>query len=160
MEFEIITAQTAEEYKAGEALFKEYAASLDFDLAFQNIEEEWKILDKMYGPPKGALLLVKSNERYIGAVGLRQIENDQTCEIKRMYIQPGYQGQGIGKILIAKVLDTAIDLGYSLAKLDTLADRMPNAVKLYTSFGFVKTNSYNYNPFESVAYFEKNLTKN
>lgn len=152
----IIQATTPAQYETGAELFKEYAASLDFTLCFQSFDDELKILPQMYGPPTGALLLVETVGQCIGAVGLRRIENDLTCEVKRMYIRPGHQGKGIGKALMEKVLETARVLNYELIKLDTLS-KMPAAVGLYKSFGFVETRPYNYNPHAEVLYFERQL---
>jgi len=152
--FQIIQATTPAQYETGAELFKEYAGSLDFTLCFQSFDEELKILSQMYGPPTGALLLVETAGQYIGAVGLRRIENDLTCEVKRMYIRPGYQGKGIGKALMEKVLETAGILNYQVIKLDTLS-KMHAAVSLYRSFGFVETQPYNYNPHAGVLYFER-----
>jgi len=153
----VIKAVTSEEYRAGAILFKEYADSLDFTLSFQSFEDELNILPKMYGQPTGALLLAKSNGEYIGAVGLRQIENETTCEVKRMYIRPGYQGKGIGKMLMETLLEEAKMMHYQTVKLDTLGPKMPAAVGLYQSFGFKETTPYNYNPYEGVLYFEKQI---
>jgi putative acetyltransferase len=155
--FQIIQASTQEDYQTGAALFREYAASLDFTLGFQNFDDELIIISEMYGPPSGVLLLVKNENEYIGAVGLRRIENDFTCEVKRMYIQPNYQGKGIGKALMSKVIESARFLNYKTIKLDTLGPKMPAAVALYKSFGFRETVPYNYNPYEGVLYFEKEL---
>jgi putative acetyltransferase len=154
--FRIIQAITPAQYETGAELFKEYADSLDFTLSFQSFDDELKILPQMYGAPTGALLLVETDGQYIGAVGLRRIENDWTCEVKRMYIRPGYQGKGIGKALMEKVVEIAGALNYQVMKLDTLS-KMPAAVGLYKSFGFVETKPYNYNPHAEVLYFERSV---
>ena len=153
----IIKASTQDEYRQGALLFKEYAESLDFTLSFQNFEDELNILPTMYGNPTGALLLAETEGRFIGAVGLRQIENDHTCEVKRMYIKPDFQGKGIGKMLMKSVIIEAETMKYKTIKLDTLGPKMPAAVGLYKSFGFKETPPYNYNPYEGVLYFEKVL---
>ncbi len=153
----IIQATTAEHYNAGADLFGEYADSLDFTLSFQSFEDELKILPVMYGSPTGALLLVDIDGEFAGAVGLRRIEDDFTCEVKRMYIRPKHQGKGIGRSLMGEVLSTATKLQYKKIKLDTLGPKMPAAVKLYTSFGFRETAPYNFNPYDGVLYFERDL---
>ncbi|MCE7058874.1 GNAT family N-acetyltransferase [Dyadobacter sp. CY343] len=155
--FTINEATTEEDYCAGGQLFNEYASSLDFSLSFQSFEDELKVLPEMYGPPTGALLLVEKQGEYIGVAGLRRIENDVTCEVKRMYIQPGFQGAGIGKALLNALIEKARELGYKTVKLDTLGPKMPAAVKLYKSFGFMETAPYNFNPYEGILYFEKQL---
>ena len=153
----IIQANTPEHYNAGAAIFKEYAKSLDFTLSFQSFDDELTILPVMYGSPTGALLLVEDDGIYVGAVGLRQIENETTCEVKRMYIRPGYQGKGIGKALMTSVIEAARSMNYKTIKLDTLGPKMPAAVGLYQSFGFKETTPYNFNPYEGVLYFEREL---
>ena len=155
--YTIFQASTDEHYKTGATLFREYADSLDFALSFQSFEDELTILPKMYGKPKGALFLVEANGAFIGAVGLRQIENEYTCEVKRMYIRPNYQGKGIGKTLLQRVVEAAMEMNYKTIKLDTLGSKMPVAVGLYKSFGFKETAPYNYNPYDGVLYFEKSL---
>jgi GNAT superfamily N-acetyltransferase len=157
MPWEIVEARTSRQYRSAMRLFAEYAASLDFDLQFQRFDDELKQLPEMYGPPRGLLLLVKDRGRYIGAVGLRNIENPHTCEVKRMYLRPAYRGRGIGAVLLQSLLAGAKQMGYSTVKLDTIGYKMPSAVRLYTAFGFEPTAPYNYNPYEGVLYFEKKL---
>ncbi|NIJ51830.1 GNAT family N-acetyltransferase [Dyadobacter arcticus] len=155
--FQIIQATTDADYQAAAALFREYANSLDFTLSFQSFENELTILPQMYGPPRGALFLAQNAGEFVGAAGLRQIENANTCEVKRMYIRPDFQGKGIGKALLLTLIEKATLLNYKLVKLDTLGPKMPAAVALYKSFGFEETKPYNYNPHEGAVYFEKDL---
>jgi putative acetyltransferase len=153
----IIEATSREQFTAASELFRAYAHSLDFSLDFQDFEKELYDLSDMYGPPCGALFLVQDTDKYVGVAGLRSIENGTACEVKRMYIRSEYQGKGIGKQLLKKVIERAKELGYDLVKLDTLGPKMPAAVALYKSFGFIETLPYNYNPYEGVMYFEKSL---
>ncbi len=153
----IIEASKQEEYLAAIELFKEYVASLDFDLSFQNFDEELTIMPVMYGSQTGKLFLVKLGSEFIGCAGLRRIENDITCELKRMYIKPAYRQLGVGKAIMRLAIDNARVMGYELMKLDTIGYKMPLAVKLYKSYGFKETVAYNYNPHEGVVYFELKL---
>jgi putative acetyltransferase len=153
----IITATSEAHYKAGLALFNAYADSLNFNLSFQNFNDELTMLPLMYGAPTGALLLVESENSYVGVAGLRRIENDQTCEIKRMYIDPLHRGNGIGRLLLESLIDVAKNMRYQTIKLDTLAPQMPTALHLYHSFGFTKTEPYNFNPYDGVVYLERKL---
>lgn len=152
-------ASTREEYLAAIELFREYVASLDFDLSFQNVDEELTILPIMYGPPTGGLYLVESNDGFVGCAGLRQIENETTCELKRMYIKPSHRQMGIAGAILKQAIEDARSMGYTCMKLDTIGYKMPLAVRLYTSFGFKVTEPYNHNPHEGVVYFEKDLTR-
>ncbi len=157
MEWTIIEASKAADYAAAFGLFKEYIASLDFDLGFQNIDHELTILPTMYGPPHGVLLLVEVEGTFVGCAALRQIENNTTCELKRMYLRPRYRGLGIGKAIMDKSLNAARKLGYTTVKLDTIGYKMPWAVGLYKAFGFRETTPYNHNPYAGVIYFERQL---
>lgn len=157
MYWTISEATSTDEYMAAISLFKEYVSSLDFDLSFQNFDAELTILPTMYGPPTGRLYLVESGGSYVGCAGLRKIENDTTCELKRMYIKPAYRQLGIAKAIMELAIETACELGYTKMKLDTIGYKMPLAVKLYTSYGFRETTPYNFNPHDGVVYFEKEL---
>ncbi|MCE7065643.1 GNAT family N-acetyltransferase [Dyadobacter sp. CY326] len=154
--FQIVKAASTPQYSAGGELFKEYANSLDFALSYQNFDDELLQLPQMYGPPTGALFLVEMDGSYVGAAGLRRIENEFTCEVKRMYIRPGHQGQGIGKALLSALIAEAGALNYKTIKLDTVK-QMSAAVGLYKSFGFKETTPYNVSPLENVLFFEREL---
>ncbi|CAG5003425.1 hypothetical protein DYBT9275_03150 [Dyadobacter sp. CECT 9275] len=153
----IIKAENPDHYSAGLVLFKAYITSLDFDLSFQNIDQELQILPEMYGAPTGALLLVVYDNQYIGVAGIRRIENEFTCEVKRMYIRPEYQGKGMGKELMSKIMEVAREMNYRKIKLDTHAVKMPHAVKLYEASGFRQVAPYNYNPHPGTVFFERDL---
>lgn len=157
MNWTIIQASKALEYAAAFELFKEYLASLDFDLSFQNVDHELTILPQMYGPPTGGLFLVKVGDNFVGCAGLRRIENDTTCELKRMYLRPSYRRLGIGKALMEECIVASRNLGYALMKMDTHGTKMPWAVGLYKSFGFREIAPYNYNPHAGILYFEREL---
>ncbi len=157
MDWKITEASEAAHYGAAFGLFKEYMASLDFDLGFQNIDHELTILPTMYGPPRGILFLVKADGEFVGCAALRPIENATTCELKRMFLRPDYRGRGIGKAIVEKSLERARQLGYKTMKLDTIGYKMPWAVGLYQSYGFRETAPYNHNPHAGVKYFERSL---
>ncbi|TDB65151.1 GNAT family N-acetyltransferase [Arundinibacter roseus] len=157
VDWKILEATEPAHFEAAMELFSEYISSLDFDLSFQNVEQERSLLPTMYGRPTGCFFLVQSGQDFIGCAGVRQIENDQTCELKRMYIKPPFQGIGIGRALMEKAIETAQALGYSTMKLDTIGYKMPRAVKLYERYGFLETQPYNYNPHKGVKFFTRQL---
>lgn len=153
----IIVARTADHYLAAVQLFKEYAKGLGIDLQFQQFDNELKILPTMYGPPTGELWLIEDNQSFVGCAALRQLDK-QTCELKRMFVQPAFRGLHLGEQLIEVALATAETLGYQKIRLDTLRRLMP-ALKLYQRYGFEEIPPYNYNPEADVAYFERNIQR-
>jgi putative acetyltransferase len=149
-------AKRDEEYKAAALLFKEYAVWLNIDLSFQRFDDELMELKTMYGEPEGGIILCKADNEFIGCAGIRKTDND-TAELKRMFIKPAYQKQGTGKTLLDKVVELAKSLNYKAIRLDTL-NYMNPAIKLYRQYGFYEIPAYYHNPNETAVYFEKILT--
>jgi len=54
-------------------LFSEYAASLGFDLSFQDFDRELADLPGEYAPPLGAILLAFDGEIAAGCIALRPL---------------------------------------------------------------------------------------
>ncbi len=147
-----ILANTDDEYKHATLLFKQYVTLLNIDLRFQNFDEELLALKIMYGKPNGGVILCEYEHKFIGCVGIRKIDND-TAELKRMYIQPAYQKKGIGKGLLDKAFELAKTLNYKAIRLDTL-NYMEPAIKLYKQYGFYEIPAYYNNPNKTAIYFE------
>lgn len=148
-------AHNNEMYNAAAKLFSEYAEWLGIDLSFQHFENELNGLEAMYSAPNGGIILCKENDQFIACVAVRRID-DTTAELKRMYVQPAYQGKGIASRLLENALQLAKDLGYSSVRLDTL-DNMTPAIQLYKKYGFYEIPAYYHNPIGNAVYFEKLL---
>jgi putative acetyltransferase len=148
-------AETENDYAAAGSLFREYAASIKINLDFQHFDDELNELKKMYAKPFGGIILAKQEDNIIGCVAIRKISED-TGELKRMFIKPGYQNMGIGKVLLEEALQLAKACNYLKVKLDTLNYMLP-AIHLYQQAGFYETPPYYHNPIETAVYFEKNL---
>lgn len=142
-------------YQAAVELFKEYAASLHIDLGFQHFDEEIKVLGSMYGPPAGGIILAKASQQYIACVGIRCFE-ETVAELKRMYVQPAWQHQGIGAALLRQALTLARTLGYKKIYLDTLNSMQP-AMQLYEKYGFRQIPAYYHNPNATAVYYEREI---
>jgi len=148
----IIQAESNNDIAHARALFVAYAASLDFDLCFQNFAQELAELPGEYGPPDGRLLLAFDDSQPAGCVALRKI-GDGVCEMKRLYVRPVFRGKGIGRALAVAILDAARQIGYRTMRLDTIAS-MTEAIALYRSLGFKETAPYYRNPIEGATFME------
>lgn len=148
-------ASTHPDFEQAKSLFREYADSLGIDLSFQGFENELQIIDQQYNLPTGALLLAFKDDLPAGCAGIRRID-DETAELKRMYVQDRCKGQGIGVYLLEWSLQKARELGYKKIRLDTLKD-MTKAQALYRSFGFYEIDPYRFNPLEGAIYMEREL---
>jgi putative acetyltransferase len=91
-----ITEARPEDMPRVRELFIEYQKWLDIDLCFQDFEQELKTLPGKYAPPRGLILLAFVGDSLIGCVGIRPRTEDE-AELKRLYVQPPFQGCGIGR---------------------------------------------------------------
>ena len=151
----ILQAETADHLREARLLFQEYAASLGFDLGFQGFETELAELPGAYAPPRGRLLLAFHEGRPAGCVALREID-EEVCEMKRLYVRPGFQGLGIGKALAEAVIAEARGIGYVSMRLDTVPS-MARAQGLYRALGFREIQPYRFNPIPGTAFLELRL---
>ena len=67
--------------------------------------------------------------------GAIQPIDDQTVELKRMYVRPAYRGGGIARRVLAALEDLAAGSHYSLIRLET-GSRQVEAIRLYESAGY------------------------
>jgi ribosomal protein S18 acetylase RimI-like enzyme len=154
MKTDIVDATSAADFEVARALFREYAERLGVSLCFQGFEQELQALDRMYVPPSGALLLLRSGGEFVGCVGLRRLGDE--CEMKRLYVRETLRGQGWGRRLAEAIAERAALLGYRRLYLDTLP-QMTAARALYRDMGFAITEPYYMNPVDGVAYMVKPL---
>jgi ribosomal protein S18 acetylase RimI-like enzyme len=140
--FHIRPAREAADLRATAALFEAYAASLPIDLGYQGFASELAELPGRYAPPRGELLLAVDGEgAAIGCVGLREIQPEGCCEMKRLYLSPAARGLGLGRALTEAVIEAARHRGYLEMRLDTLAS-MAAAISLYEQLGFSRIEPY------------------
>lgn len=141
---EIRAAELPRDLAAARGLFREYAASLDVDLAFQGFEAELAALPGRYAPPAGRLLLAWKGAAAVGCVALRPLDGG-TCEMKRLYVRPAARGERLGRRLAERICAEARAIGYARICLDTLPS-MISAIGLYTALGFKPIEPYVFNP--------------
>ena len=131
-------------------LFREYAAGLGFDLAFQGFENELAALPGKYAPPAGRILLACDGGQALGCVALRPLDGG-ACEMKRLYLRPAARGRQLGRRLAERICEEARAAGYTRICLDTLPS-MAAAVRLYTALGFKPTAPYVFNPMPGAMF--------
>lgn len=138
-------------------LFRAYAAALPVDLNAQRFIEELAGLPGAYAPPRGALLLARApSAEPLGCIALRPLDAE-ACEVKRLYVVPAARGLGLGRALVAALIEEAQRLGYREMKLDTLPE-MAAAVALYRRLGFAPIPPYGSHPYPGLICLGKALS--
>ena len=137
-------------------LFRAYADWLNVDLCFQGFEEELEGLPGKYAAPHGRLLLAKAGGETAGCVAVRPLE-DGICEMKRLWVEPGFSGHGIGRHLAEAIVEASRDLGYNVMRLDTMPERLKAAGHIYDTLGFKPIPDYYHNPLDGVVMYELKL---
>ncbi len=152
---EVRAAASGEDMARARGLFEEYAASLGFDLSFQDFDREIITLPGDYAPPRGALLLAVAGDEFAGCVAPRPFAPD-VCEMKRLYVRPSHRGTGLGRRLAEAVLVEARRREYHRMRLDTVPG-MGAAIALYRALGFREIAPYRANPIEGALFMERVL---
>lgn len=152
--YEFISASDDGEFNIARKLFLEYANSLNFNLCFQNFENELNELNLMYNKPYGGIILIKEidSDEFVGCVGIRKSVH-QIAELKRMYIRESHRHKGLGEHLLNLAIKLAIQLNYNKIRLDTM-ESMTSAIKLYRTKGFNPIEPYRFNPDKNALFFE------
>jgi len=110
----------------------------------------------MFEPPHGAFLAVRIDGRAVGCGGIARFDETRG-ELKRMYVEPGSRGLGLGRALLDALEVEARRLGYVAVVLET-GDRQPEALGLYASAGYERIPCYEpYASRELSLCFEKTL---
>lgn len=155
----LVQAETEAHVAQVRELFLEYEKSLGIKLCFQNFDRELAELPGDYVPPGGRLLLAEYDGQVAGCVAMHQWEPG-VCEMKRLYLRPGFRGKGIGRVIAETIIAQARKIGYQRMLLDTIEPLMKDAVEMYRKLGFREIAPYRPNPSEGVLYMELQLIGN
>jgi GNAT superfamily N-acetyltransferase len=110
----------------------------------------------MFEPPHGAFLAARVDGRPVGCGGIARFDETRG-ELKRMYVEPGSRGLGLGRQLLEALEAEARRLGYAAVVLET-GNLQPEALGLYASSGYERIPCYEpYASRELSLCFEKPL---
>jgi len=144
MSYAVVEAKTAEQLSFVTGLMIEYAKSMGDKLADSSIGRDLSEGLMRYSPPKGRLLLALTEEdEPVGIAGVSYIDDD-TCELKRLYVREILRGDGIGTALTKAALRHARWIGYKQAVLSVYRTNAA-AIKLYARLGFVDVPAFKNN---------------
>jgi putative acetyltransferase len=150
----IIQAAGAAEIDQARALMAEYSASLSVGSP-ERRAAEIAALPGEYAPPGGRLLLAVLAGQVAGGVALRGL-GAGSCELKRLYVRPGFRGRGLGQALAAAAIGEARAIGYERVRLDT-SPFMVEARALYGELGFREIPPYRETDLPGCLFMELEL---
>lgn len=103
----------------------------------------------------GEFLVGKLDGKVVAMGALRRI-SDFEAEVKRMRVEPEFQGCGFGKRMLARLEERAVELGFEKITLDTTVQQT-GARRLYEGAGYAFSGTGVIGPFECLFY-EKGLS--
>jgi putative acetyltransferase len=81
------------------------------------------------------VIVCYADNQPVGCGAFKEFDETQV-EIKRMFVLPGYRGQGIGLNILKQLESWAAELNYSACVLET-GKRQPEAIALYKKAGYL-----------------------
>lgn len=91
-------------------------------------------------------IVVYDGHKAVGGGAIRRYD-DETIELKRVFVHNEYQGQGIGSRLVLLLIEWAAELGYQRMVLET-GELLVESCALYRKLGFQVIP--NYGPYEDM----------
>ncbi|MEV0091997.1 bifunctional helix-turn-helix transcriptional regulator/GNAT family N-acetyltransferase [Streptomyces sp. NPDC050738] len=105
-------------------------------------------------PPHGLFLVARLHGEPVGCAGLK-LPDGAPAEIKRMWVDPGTRGLGLGRRFLAELEERAARRGFGVLRLDTNR-ALTAAIGLYHSCGFQEVPAFNDEPY-AHHWFEKRI---
>ncbi|MEG0712798.1 MAG: GNAT family N-acetyltransferase, partial [Niameybacter sp.] len=113
-----------------ESVLKDYGLELNPKEADLDVTD----LEYYYINNNGWFQVVEAEGEIIGSVGVFKMDENE-CELRKMYLLPSFQGQGIGRELMENAIEAAVQLGYKIITLQTNSVLI-KALPLYEKYGF------------------------
>ncbi len=121
-------------------LFEEYAQIKGAESCFVSFDKELKDLAGYYSG--GAIMVGYEEGTPIACIAIKKI-NDITCEGKRLFIKPGYRGNGYARIMLKAIIEKASAIGFKEVVFTTKPDVMAVGYGLYKRMGFEELSNEN-----------------
>lgn len=102
-------------------------------------DAEVAAMSRHYANADARYYVVERDGAVLGGGGFARLSGttpaDATCELRKMYFRPAARGHGLGRALLALLLDEMRAAGYRHCYLETTT-QMERARQLYRAFGF------------------------
>jgi GNAT superfamily N-acetyltransferase len=105
------------------------------------VHRDLELVAMRYDRDRAAFWVAERDGALVGTVAVRP-KDALTCELKRLYVNPGARGLGIGQLLYMHAETFARSAGYERMWLDS-SRRFTQARRLYERNGFVLVEELN-----------------
>lgn len=115
-------------------LLEQGLAPYGLTVDYGNTDRDILDIETHYLNNGGAFMVIGVGENIIGMYGIYRV-SAVVCELRKMYLNPSYKGQGYGKQLMNDALAQAVALGFTEMHLETNS-RLVEAIGMYKRYGF------------------------
>jgi len=117
------------------------------------LAEFWAAPDA-YLPPNGCLVIARADDGEVVGCGMMKRFDDETGELKRVFVTEKARGTGTGRALIEEREKVARDMGLQRLIADTLTPNIEMR-SLYPKLGFVESDV----PIETTSYKDQPMLR-
>ena len=117
---------------------------LEESIAYYESRRELKDMDDIetnYFENGGIFLVMLDGNEMIATGAIRQLEDD-TCELKRLWLLSEFHGKGLGYRMLQELLSFARGKGYQRIRLETDPVSQSRALDFYRRIGFYEIPRY------------------
>ncbi|MEU9386083.1 bifunctional helix-turn-helix transcriptional regulator/GNAT family N-acetyltransferase, partial [Streptomyces sp. NPDC048279] len=107
--------------------------------------------------PDGLLLVASAQGTPVGCGALKLHPGTRIAEVKRMWTSPDVRGLGLGRRIIERLADEAVDRGMKTLRLETNRT-LAEARRLYETAGFVEVEAFSAEQYAD-HWFERDLER-
>jgi putative acetyltransferase len=126
---------------ASDPVFLEMIVELDKDLwyRYQPYQTKYDGFNKV--DESARVVVVFQHDKPVGCGCFRPMTSPDNVEIKRMFVEPAFRGQGYASRVLRELENWAAEEGYKTARLET-GIKQPEAVALYEKNGYKRIENY------------------
>lgn len=126
--------------------FRQLVNCLDIDL-LSRYEERQAVYDQFNVIENNPNVIVAYHEDAPVGCGCFKKFDEQSVEIKRMYVRPEYRGRGIAATILDSLEKWAVELNFPASVLET-GNKQIEAIQLYRKSGYIVIE--NYGPYKQM----------
>jgi putative acetyltransferase len=130
-------------YRVAHVIFND-PRTLEDSIAYYEARHELKDMDdiqKDYFENGGTFLVMLDSDEMICTGAIRKLDQE-TCELKRLWLLHEYQGQGLGYRMLQELLSISRLRGYKRMRLETDPIAQSRALEFYRRIGFYEIPRY------------------